>query len=184
MTERSSKHALSRNWKAGTVFVAGVRKSCSQINHSRIAKQPGTTDGPHQSAISSTNAERGKYRQVFYGNRRERARGTAKERARARVKRARGWFAGERGICNATVTAAGIINESGLHFRLAHRGKSREVIEKERFCQNTGYTAEDWVEIGMRGSGAARGWRDDGGRCSRGGDGSRYISTAMRYGFS
>lgn len=59
--------------------------------------------------------------------------------------------------------------------------KSRQVIEKERFCQNTGY-------IPARGLG--RNW-DEGasgerreGRWSGGGDGSRYISTAMRYGFS
>lgn len=92
------------------------------------------------------------------------------------------------GICNATITPPrskkSIVNDKRRSFSFCPAGggsieeKSREVIEKERFCQNTGYTGEDWVEIGMRQ--ARRGGRDGSG----GGDGSRYISTAMRYGFS
>lgn len=64
-------------------------------------------------------------------------------------------------ICNATITPPrskkSIINDKRRSFSFCPAGggsieeKSREVIEKERFCQNTGYTGEDWVEIGMRG---------------------------------
>lgn len=99
-----------------------------------------------------------------------------------------------------------------MHFCFAHRRKSREVIEKGRFCQNTRYTDEDWVGIGMssRDSGGEWKWvvkvEVEGGRRQRevvavvvvtfveyarwrweengGRDGSRYISMAMRYGFS
>lgn len=65
------------------------------------------------------------------------------------------------GICNATITPPrskkSIVNDKRRSFSFCPAGggsieeKSREVIEKERFCQNTGYTGEDWVEIGMRG---------------------------------
>lgn len=93
-------------------------------------------------------------------------------------------------ICNATITRCSKRYRSKralFSFCLVGGGsieeKSREVIEKERFCQNTGYTGEDWVEIGMRGD-RGGGRRDGSGSGGGGGDGSRYISTAMRYGFS
>lgn len=124
--------------KAATVFARTIRKSSALINHFRIAKHPGAVDGSRQSAISWNRAwaweNIGK---CFTGIAEVESNGC------------------RTGIRDATITSNRNIINGRRSFLLPGRieEKSEQVIEKERFCQNTGYTGEDWVEIGMRGNG-------------------------------